>query len=74
LREVAEAMSRAVEILSSKGLELASQQQQPAITYSELPDYVSSRQGILCYEFLVGRLNNLQLFWRHFGPCCGLPS
>jgi hypothetical protein len=55
VHKVAEAMSQAVEILSSKGLELALQQQQSAITSSELPDYVSSRQAyILCYE-IFGR-------------------
>jgi alkylation response protein AidB-like acyl-CoA dehydrogenase len=40
--QVAEAMSQAVEILSSKGLELAMQQQQTAIAVIELPDFLNS--------------------------------
>jgi hypothetical protein len=37
-------MSQAVEILSSKGLELALQQQ-PAVVVTELPDFLTSRQA-----------------------------
>jgi hypothetical protein len=67
-------MSQAVEILSSKGLQLALQQQQPSPAESELPDFVSSRQDAWFLHIFVFFINILQLFWRYIGASSRMPS
>jgi hypothetical protein len=67
-------MSQAVEILSSKGLQLALQQQQPSPAASELPDFVTSRQDAWFLHIFFFFINILQLFWRRIGASSRMPS